>query len=132
MKHAEERPATPDTTRHAPEGPRARADEARVHREASSRTGGAPGPHPGSNARNLELAIDELVLHGFSRYEQRRISSALESELGRLLSERVAAGDFSREIEIARIDGGAFTAKRGMSPEKIGREIARAIVRGMK
>jgi hypothetical protein len=81
--------------------------------------------------RQVELAIDDLVLHGFSRHERDRIASALHAELERLVGERVAAGGFSNELEIPRVDGGAFTARRGMRPEAIGAEVARAIMRGL-
>jgi hypothetical protein len=107
-------------------------------RSAAARTvQGPPAPQaampsaPVGVGRQVELAIDDLVLHGFSRHERDRIASALHAELERLVGERVAAGGFSNELEIPRVDGGAFTARRGMRPEAIGAEVARAIMRGL-
>lgn len=99
-----------------PMGPRAARERAHVPAEQQQ----AP--------QQIDLRIDELVLHGFSRSDQARISEAIQVELRRLLGERRFTGD----IDIARLDGGSFTARRGMRPEQVGIEVARAIMKGMR
>jgi hypothetical protein len=55
---------------------------------------------------NIEVHIDELVLHGFAPADRRGIGDALEAELGRLLAARGLAVP-AADVGVARIDAGA-------------------------
>lgn len=81
------------------------------------------------NARRVELHIEELVLHGFHPSDRYRIAAALESELGRLVTEGGAealkAGDRST------LDAGAFSLRTGTHSADVGRQAARALMGGL-
>ncbi len=69
---------------------------------------------------NLEIDIDELVLHGVSG-DRHRIGEAVELHLAQLIAERglptraAAAPDYQ------------FQVKAGATPHAVGRQIARSI-----
>ena len=83
---------------------------------------------------NINLHIDELVLHGFAAGDRYAIADAVQSELSRLLSLHSAAVEtrFSpanRSIQ-PRVDAGTFqvTLAQGHS---IGVQIAQAVHGGL-
>jgi hypothetical protein len=81
---------------------------------------------------NVELHIDELVLHGFSHGDRYRIGEALERELARLLDAegmppRLLAGGDTGEL-----DAGSFQIAPSAKPEDVGAQIARAIYGGFR
>jgi hypothetical protein len=80
--------------------------------------------------QNIELHIEELVLHGFSPGDRRGIAGAVERELAKLLEEKGTPVVNSGEID--RLDGGSFRVVQGSKPESTGAQIARAVYRGMK
>ena len=80
---------------------------------------------------NIEVDIEELVLHGFPPGDRHRIGEALERELGRLLAERGATSELASGGEVAGLDGGTFSVEQGARPEAIGAQIAHAVFRGL-
>ena len=78
---------------------------------------------------DIELHIEELVLHGFEPGDRYRIGHAVEQELGRLLTERGAP--LARSGEVPRLDGGSFEAKPDSGVEEIGAKVARAVYGGL-
>jgi hypothetical protein len=80
---------------------------------------------------NVELRIDELVLHGFEPAYHHRIGEALERELGRLFVEEGVPPSLAREGGIDRVDGGAFEAGPDLGAEAIGALVARAVYGGL-
>lgn len=58
------------------------------------------------NARDIELHIEELVLHGFSPFERRAIADAVRAQL----ESRIAQGglDVTRDLHIDRLDAGTI------------------------
>jgi hypothetical protein len=78
---------------------------------------------------NIELHIEELVLHGFSPTDRYRIGQAVEHELGRLFTEQGAP--LVRSGEIASLDGGSFEANPGSGAEVIGARVAQAVYGGL-
>lgn len=76
---------------------------------------------------NVELHIEELVLHGFAPGERHNISDAVERELERLFSEQGAPSQLSLSAEIVDLDGGSFEAAQGSRPEVIGSQVAQAL-----
>lgn len=80
---------------------------------------------------NIELRIDELVLHGFESADHRHIGEAVERELARLFVEEGVPPSLVREAGIDRVDGGTFEAQPGSGAEAIGAHLARAVYRGL-
>lgn len=81
--------------------------------------------------QNIELHIEELVLHGFSHGDSNRIAGAVEHELARLITEKGVPEDVANG-EIAKVDGGSFQLAQGLKPETAGARIAKAVYGGMK
>lgn len=54
---------------------------------------------------NIELHIEELVLHGFDPRDRHAIADAVQSELTRLVGER---GLHAQSIEAPRLDAGTI------------------------
>jgi hypothetical protein len=85
----------------------------------------------GVRPANIELRVDELVLHGFSPGDRYRIGEAAELELGRLFAERGAPPSLVRDAEITRLDGGSFDAGPDSGAEAIGVRLAQAVYGGL-
>lgn len=75
----------------------------------------------------MEIQIDELVLHGFSPGDRYRISEAVEQELARLFAEQGRAPQPSQGREVTQVDGGAFEMARNANPETTGAQIAQSV-----
>jgi hypothetical protein len=73
----------------------------------------------------IELHIDELVLHGFDPRDRHRIGDAVQSELTRLLAERGlrTAQPFDRAV----VSAGSVTLPRNAQPRAVGSRVARAL-----
>jgi hypothetical protein len=85
---------------------------------------------PGA-AQNLELHIDELVLHGFSPRERYAIGEAVQRELTQLFAEHGIHPSL-RQGHIARLDGGSIQVKQGTKADAIGKQVAQTVYGGMK
>lgn len=81
---------------------------------------------------NLELHIEELVLHGFAPGDRHRIGDAVERELSRLFAEHGLPPNFETGFESPRLDAGSFNFAPGSKPEAIGAEVARALYGGLE
>jgi len=81
--------------------------------------------------KNIELHIEELVLHGFSPGDRYRIGEAVEQELTRLLADRGVPQSLAEGGEIASVDGGAFEVAPGARAEVVGVEVAKAVHGGL-
>jgi hypothetical protein len=81
--------------------------------------------------RNVELRIEELVLHGFPAGDRHRIGDAAARELARLFAEQGTPPSLEEGGEIARLSGGSFEAKQGLGAEAVGVQVARAVYRGL-
>ncbi len=82
--------------------------------------------------QNIELHIEELVLHGFSPGDRHRIAGAVERELAMLIKEKGAPQDLVNNGGIEKLNGGSFQVGQSSKPEATGAQIARAVYRGMK
>ncbi len=80
---------------------------------------------------NIELHIEELVLHGFAPGDRRAISAAIQHELTRLFAERGIHPSLTRGYNAARLDGGAFNIKSGAKPESIGTQVTQSLYGGL-
>lgn len=79
------------------------------------------------NPRQIEVHIEELVLHGFDPGTRWNVADALENELRGLLAERGIPPAWHANPE--RIDTGAVRASAQSRPAVAGTEIARAVYR---
>ena len=80
---------------------------------------------------NIELHIEELILHGMAGSDRYLIGEAIQQELTRLLSEKGLPPSLAQGGEIARINAGAFEMKSGAKPQAIGIQIAQKIYGGL-
>jgi hypothetical protein len=79
---------------------------------------------------NVELHIEELVLHGFAPGDRYSIGDAVQRELQRLFAEQGASPRLAQDGEVAHLDGGAFKMAHGAGAEVIGAQIAQALYGG--
>jgi hypothetical protein len=80
---------------------------------------------------NVELYVEELVLHGFSPADRYRIGQGVEHELGLLFIERGVPPSLAQSGEIPLMDGGSFEVKAGAGVEAIGSQVAQAVYGGL-
>jgi hypothetical protein len=77
--------------------------------------------------KNIELNIEELVLHGFSPGDRHHIGEAVEQELTRLLADQGVPQSLERSGVIANMDGGAFEVAPGSRAQ-----VAKAVYGGLR
>jgi hypothetical protein len=75
----------------------------------------------------IEVIIDELVLHGFAPGYRDEVAAAVEKELAaRLDGWRPASGSV-----VDHLDGGAFAVAPAATPGDVGREVAGHVARAL-
>lgn len=79
---------------------------------------------------NIEIQVEELILHGFAPGDRASIGEAVQSELTRLIAEQGLAS-LNHNVEIARVNGGAFDVKPGARSETTGAQIAQSVFKGL-
>jgi len=84
------------------------------------------------NPANIELHIEELVLHGFAPGDRHRIGDAVTRELQRLLTEQGAPQALTGDVALPQIDAGMFSLAPNAKSETIGAQIAQSIYEGMR
>ncbi len=80
---------------------------------------------------NLELHINELVLHGFTPGDRHAIGEAVQRELTRLFTEQGIHPSLHRELEVEKLDGGAFQIRPEARAEGIGAQVGQAVYGGL-
>jgi hypothetical protein len=80
---------------------------------------------------DIELHIEELVLHGVSRSNARRLGAAVEVELGRMLTEQGLPARLRSGAEIGAIDAGQLSLGATARPESTGAAVAKAVYGGL-
>ena len=80
---------------------------------------------------NIELHIEELVLHGFDGYNQYQIGEAIEREITRLLQERGLPASFNVERNVGRLNAANFTVQQNAKAMSVGNQIAQSIYNGL-
>jgi hypothetical protein len=86
----------------------------------------------GSQAVNLELHIEELVLHGLEHVDRAQIGRAVEQKLWRLIAEGGAPRMLTTSREIGQIAGGEFDLTYGSTATEIGNQVAEAVYGSMQ
>jgi hypothetical protein len=81
----------------------------------------------------IDLRIDELVLHGFAAEDRGRIGQAVQRELAQLLEEAAAGGALAPSLitdgAVATSDGGVVNLAARATPEATGAQVAQAVFR---
>lgn len=80
--------------------------------------------------QNIEINIDELVLHGFSPGDRYRIGEAVEFELTRLISEQGIPSSLSRGGELTQMNGETFNMSPNSRAELVGSQVAQSVYKG--
>ena len=83
-------------------------------------------------SRDIEIYIDELVLHGFARDDSEGIKNAVEAELARLFKEQGLPASISSPKNYRRIEAGGFSMRRGANAGAVGNDIAGSVYHGIK
>lgn len=83
---------------------------------------------------NIQLEIGELILEGFEYHDHRRIVSAMERELTRLVKENGLPRLFTEghNRAIYSIAAPQFNVRQDRNPRQIGVEVARSVYRSLK
>ena len=76
---------------------------------------------------DVEVHVDELVLHGFPARDRHAVGEALRAELARLIAEGGVPARLALADGAARLDGGSFRASHGQRPADVGAAVARAV-----
>ncbi len=84
-----------------------------------------------SSRANIELAIDNLVLHDIDPRHAPAVRAAIERELTRLFTVHGVPEHLKAGGGLPALDAGAYTAPHGASPDVIGAGVAAALHRGM-
>jgi hypothetical protein len=82
--------------------------------------------------QDIEIHIDELVLHGFARNDYEGIKNAIEAELVRLISANGIPQTMASPENYRRIDGVEFNMPNGKNAAHIGNAIAGSVYNGLK
>jgi hypothetical protein len=83
------------------------------------------------NRANIELYIEELVLHGFSAGDRYRIAEAVQGELTRLFAEQGLPPTLVQSGDIRQIDAGGFEIAAGSAGNVVGGQIADRVHSGL-
>jgi hypothetical protein len=81
---------------------------------------------------NIDVRIENLVLHGFDNADATRIGESLERKLTSLLSKGGLPALLSQDGDYMRLDGGQFTLPHEREPEVIGAGVAQAVIGGIE
>jgi hypothetical protein len=79
---------------------------------------------------NIQIHIDELVLHGFDPRDRHAIGDAVQAELTRLMA--VSPPDVTGRVDRAQIDAGRYESPaEGSGAAAVGRAAAGALHRSL-
>lgn len=78
--------------------------------------------------KKIEIYIDELVLHGFSRADAPAIGDAVKREISRLIELK---GIYPGLVDTDSIDAGEFFAAPGTKPGSVGSQVGRSVYKGL-
>lgn len=81
--------------------------------------------------QSVEINIEELVLHGFSRAHANKIGETLRSELAKLILEKGIPEGISEGGNINSVNGGNFQVSQNTHARTIGTQIAHSIYGGI-
>ena len=82
--------------------------------------------------QNIELNIEELILHGFSPSDRLKIGEAIRTELARIVSQQGLPAGIANGGDITNIDGVSFRMTKNTNAQLIGTRIAQSVYGGLK
>lgn len=82
------------------------------------------------NDSDIELHIEELILHGFAPGDGRRIKAVVETELTRLFAEQGVPSSLRQAGDVTRLDCGSFEVAPDASAVTIGTQVAKSLYGG--
>src|SRR5262249_21261655 len=101
------------------------------HENRTSAFGGGDSGVGGMS--RIRLDIDRLVLRGFDLLEAKALSHALQSQLSQVLAKRGPRGEWARPHGTPILKLGSMPLEKGSAGAvKLGRQLARAVARGLK
>lgn len=80
--------------------------------------------------KRVIVHIDSLVLKGFRHEDRHAVAQGLQQELERLLARADHAGNLTARDRVSRLRLQGVRVDNGASPQSIGTQVARVIVRG--
>jgi hypothetical protein len=80
---------------------------------------------------DIELVIDELVLHGIDARDRYAVADALRLELTRLLSTPGHLDSLQANSDVATLSLPQVTLPAGGQPASVGTEVAAAVYQGL-
>lgn len=81
--------------------------------------------------KNIELHIEQLILHGFLASDRHRIAGAVERELTNLLTDKGISPPMSKDFNAVSLDGGTIEISQNSPAEKVGSQVAHSIYKGL-
>jgi len=81
---------------------------------------------------NIELHIEELILHGIAPGDTFRIGQAVQAELTRLLQMHGLPESLSAEAEFGDLSVGQFNVAENARPNAVGNQIAGSVFKGLQ
>ena len=84
-----------------------------------------------SRSENVEIHIEELVLHGLERIDASTLATGLKQQLTRLLVERPLPQTSTRSERIVQVESGKLGHSGDASAAATGRAVAEAIHKGL-
>jgi hypothetical protein len=81
--------------------------------------------------QNIELHIEELVLHGFSPYQRKDIAGAIQAELTRLFTEQGIPASLKTAINAPSLNAGAFNMNKENAGKTIGNKVAGSVYKSL-
>ena len=76
---------------------------------------------------NIELDIDELVIHGLTVQDPDQLKSVVSAELARLLAKQGLPPALTQGGVLPSLSGGAVTIRPGTPERSVGSQIANAV-----
>ncbi len=80
--------------------------------------------------QDIELAIDKIVLHGFSTKSSKGLKGAVEFELNRIIRERGLPSEVRLGGNFEELPGGKFNVKAGSSLKTLATQISNHVYNG--
>jgi hypothetical protein len=81
--------------------------------------------------QDIELHIEELILHGFAAKDRNAIAGAVQHELQRLFAEQGVPQQLEQSRTVGRLNTGPFTVQPGSRAETIGAQVAQTVYEGL-
>lgn len=82
--------------------------------------------------KNLEIHIEELVLHGFAPGDYEGIRTAVENELTRLFTTNELPSSLHSNKNSNLVDAGEFMMQQGSKAYHVGNSIAGSVYKGIR